>query len=449
MKQFKGPDWTFVDRFTMTPQYLVMCINFIKRAFADMILRVQKMNQPPRPASAQPLAGQPASQQGPAPLNASNLQQLEQQQAALQRAKDPSQSVPPAPTTMQPPFPLGATSPQGVPRVYGPTSVTQETLTLPPPKRRKPNQAGNKAAGKAAPQTPSQVQGETPTTAQAKKPEKPPQNNFKCAVVECQHHLSGFPTQAALDTHSSEEHKLQEAIANAPEFLLESLRTGFSSADSQMKSEQSMPKPARDVSGAKPQAPRPQVKTEGATPASQQVAQSSTVAGMKTASPAPLQAKPSQASKESNLAAVSQTLTKGKIKTAATDIAEASPFRNVDSWSNMLGPIDTASDTFHELAESGFFMVGWSPADELLAYQSFTEMRRKETTQSTDASAQTQHTPQSSEGDSPSSNEGENNEDDWFDLLNLPEDVESTLGLSNVMELDANIDGMEKKDTDA
>src|SRR5436190_21876490 len=89
MKQFKGPDWTLADRFTITPDYLDSAIPYLKKWFAAMISQVQgsRQNQAgtSRPTAHQVPTSQSGGQGNIPPLNASNLHQLEQQQEALQR----------------------------------------------------------------------------------------------------------------------------------------------------------------------------------------------------------------------------------------------------------------------------------------------------------------------------------------------------------------------------
>src|SRR4051812_11420512 len=102
----------------MSPETITSVINHVKKCFSAMMTKIQQ-NQAARTAGNQGSAAQAASQSG-IPLNASNLQQLQQQEEALQRARRANpQTVPPEPTSLQPPFAIGPSSPQGVPQAYG------------------------------------------------------------------------------------------------------------------------------------------------------------------------------------------------------------------------------------------------------------------------------------------------------------------------------------------
>ncbi|KAI1964793.1 hypothetical protein LOZ58_001483 [Ophidiomyces ophidiicola] len=409
MKQFKGPDWTLAENFTITDDYLATAIGYIKKWFSEMINRVQisRQNQTRAAPGAQPPSTpvMPATQNAPAPLNASNLKQFEQQQeAALQRTRNtsqaPAQAVPPAPTTMQPPFPLGATSPQGVPRVYGPTNVTQDTLTLPPPKKRKPNPPSNKAAAKAGQAQPLATKEGSPTITETKKPAAVPKETFKCSVMECTYRLGGFPSKAALDAHVKTEHKPEEQITNPLEYAIESYKIGLGLDKIDKKPPETQKPKLNAVSvppGKLPPSKPGGVKIEAVTPASQQMAQSASIAGIKPNSPAHPQHKPPQ-------------VTPGKGQDMATSKPEVEKDGKKDAISNTVVPQDAVKDpweecptsldsirsTFGDLAKMSYFNASCDPLDELLLSNAFNTAQSKDTPQSTDASALSQ-TPQDSD----------------------------------------------------
>ncbi|KAL4925620.1 mediator complex subunit 15-domain-containing protein [Aspergillus undulatus] len=89
IRQFEpGPDWALNDQITVTSDYLTGTTDYIRKLFHRMIARV---NQQQSQVSGQ----RPGASQGPnaqqtnqnmAPLNASNLQQPQQQEEALQQA---------------------------------------------------------------------------------------------------------------------------------------------------------------------------------------------------------------------------------------------------------------------------------------------------------------------------------------------------------------------------
>jgi len=98
----------------------------------------------PDGAKAQPSAASQAephtSAQPPTPLNAANLQQQQQQLNKLhQRTNSRSSHTPAAPTSAQPPFQFGATSPHGTPAYGGKNTLKQEDLHIPARKKQKQN----------------------------------------------------------------------------------------------------------------------------------------------------------------------------------------------------------------------------------------------------------------------------------------------------------------------
>ncbi|WEW55262.1 hypothetical protein PRK78_000691 [Emydomyces testavorans] len=443
MKQFKGPDWNLAEHFTITPDYLASAIMYIKKWFAETISRVQnsRQNQSSRTAGAQSLNGQTAPQKVPTPLNASNLQQLEQQEAALQRARKAAQPAPPAPTTMQPPFPLGATSPQGVPRVYGPTNVTQESLTLPPPKRRKPNQS-SKAATKPTQQSPSTIQEETPAAAETKKSAPIPKDTFRCPVAECQYHLKGFPSQAALDNHVNEQHKPEEPVSDALEFAIESYRKGLGLDKANKKASEAQDqktKASAALGAGKLPPPKSDVNAESVHPVPQQMAHSTSIAGVKSISPSSLQAKPSQMSATKGSSTTNLKTGPGPDgKKNTTNNTEFGQPPTKDPWEDSPTSLETICSTFSELAEQSYFDIGWDPVDELLVSDAFTAVRSKDTPQSTDASAITQ-TPQDSDVSKDDDIDivmGGMVDDSWIpsDWVRLPEEMEGSLYMNDQWE---------------
>ncbi|EEP82699.1 predicted protein [Uncinocarpus reesii 1704] len=433
MKQFKGPDWTLADHFTIAPEYLNSSIMYIKKWFAEMISRVRSRQGQPKATGPQPLPGQPAPQKAPTPLNASNLQQLEQQEAALQKARM-AQAVPAAPTTVKPPFPIGASSPQGVPRVYGPTNVTQDNLTLPPPKRRKPNQPASKTTTKPGQQPASAVQEEAPAVAEARKPQPVPNHTFKCPVRECQYFIKGFSSRAALDSHVNERHKPEEPINDPVEYAIESFRIGLgidkidkNSSDTK----EGKAKASTALGAGKSQPSKTGTKGESMTPASQRVVKTSSMAAVKSISPASLQQKTSQMSITKELISVEpkRDSSKDDPRIIGTDAYMGSPV--ADPWEQSPTPLEAIRQTFGELAGQGLFDIGRDRVDELLISESFDAIRSKDTPLSMDASATTQ-TSRGSDVSKDDDTQGDK-EDNWVpsDWMQLPEDPDAGLFLSN------------------
>ncbi|KAJ5163029.1 UAA transporter [Penicillium coprophilum] len=203
MRQFKpSQDWVVNEHFTVTPDYLNGAILFMRKLFAVMISRMQ---QGQRPNAPQPPGSNTQAMQGNMPaLNATNLQQLQAQEEALQRARRASsQSVANAPAA-----PFAAPSPRGVPQ-YAPGGLAPENLKLPPPKKRKQSHgvASSPVQATAAPGAAAKY---NKAVADATSNAAAMAGAFKCRVVDCQHHYQGFPTQAALDKHIEESHQPEE-----------------------------------------------------------------------------------------------------------------------------------------------------------------------------------------------------------------------------------------------
>lgn len=226
-----------------------------------MIQKMQQKQDNSQDQARQPQHSQvPAIQQPPQgrmhPLNAENLQQQQQalqmaRKASLQRHHSARDSRPPAaPTSSQPPFPIGAASPHGVPQAYGPNDLTQEKLNWPPAKKRKPNQPGSAAS------TPAQPLGTPGSTASPQltklaSPETQRQGGikveveamftFKCPNDSCEYNIKGFNSQTDLDRHTTEIHEMKEPHIEDPlSWALESLAHGLG-LDSNGKSKSKAP----------------------------------------------------------------------------------------------------------------------------------------------------------------------------------------------------------------
>lgn len=206
IQQFKPTEWTVNDDITIAPDNLKKSLALLKNMFTSMIVRVQSQQ-------LQQVHASMPSTSGPPPLNASNLQQLEEEAKRARRTQN--QNVPAAPIATQPPFPLGEASPQGVPQVYGPGGFSPDKLKIPPTKRRKQSHAStptitNGAAAKAAP-----------------KVDPAKTSLLPCPHAECGHHAKGFSTQAALEKHLDDEHKPKEEIPDPLKYALESFNAGL------------------------------------------------------------------------------------------------------------------------------------------------------------------------------------------------------------------------------
>ncbi|PGH20404.1 hypothetical protein AJ80_03549 [Polytolypa hystricis UAMH7299] len=443
MKQFKGPDWTLADQFTIASDYLSSTIAYLKKWFQAMISHVRPKSQQPQQQAAQPSM---------APLNASNLQQLEQQEEALQRAKRAHAHVaPPAPTALQPPFQLGAPSPQGVPQAYGPTNLTPDKLYIPPPnKRRKPNQQANKTPTS----TPSAV---GPTPAPHGVHQSPPETrkptpgvaplSFKCTITDCQYHVKGFASQAALDNHVDEEHKVEPPIADALEFALESIATGLGIKREQAEDASKVgPVVDGQAQEGKPGAvPKPQsdVKAESMTSG-----RPTSMPG-KSASPASNTAKTPQllGSKGPGASTLKQSKSKNGKKEAVKDQAspeDAASAKN--AWPESAMSFDAIRAAFGDLGDQ-MPTLGPDPVDEILLSEAFTKIRPDSTPQSTDTGANTQ-TPNDSDMSKDDDIDLVPTDDNWIpaDWVNLPGELEGGLLMQEPWE-EINWDSMDTSET--
>lgn len=383
MRQFKAtPEWTPNEQFTMAPQNLTACINFVKKYC--MFLRAsqqqqqqQQQGQPagqrPNPAQAMAAGNQP-NQQPMAALNANNLQQLQQQEEALQRARRASsQSATGAPA------PFGAPSPQGVPHAYGPGSMPPEKLKLPPPKKRKQSHAGpipGQSPGAATPSskaTPGKAAAGDGKQQAAALP-------FKCSVLECQQHFQGFATQAALDKHIEENHKADDVIEDPLEFALEGMRACLVKDEAQTEATPGLKKGG-------------DLKTEGATPATAGATPMGRMPSQLKAggSPASNQQMTPRPSAGKTPAAMKATVSKESKKDAGKP-AEPSGADAVlkDSWADSGVSLEAIHDTFADFGNDGLNGLGLDPLEEFLNADMFVNAESKDTPESVETGGATQ-----------------------------------------------------------
>lgn len=143
------------------------------------------------------------------PLNAANLQQQQQQLIKMhQRSNSRSSRPPAAPTSTQPPFSFGASSPHGQPKIYGrPPTVTQDTLHIPARKKQKTN--GTSVQGTpgstSSPQI-SKVTSPEVKRQQAPEPKIASKPAWPCNDDVCESQNVGFENKEELDLHIQVEH---------------------------------------------------------------------------------------------------------------------------------------------------------------------------------------------------------------------------------------------------
>lgn len=385
LRQFKPtPEWAPNDQLTISPDHLTTCINYIKK-FCYFARASQQQSQPvsqqmnvPQPAAT----GHPPNQAPMPALNANNLQQLQQQEEALQRARRPStQSASGSGTA---PAPFGAPSPQGVPHAYGPGSMPPEKLKLPPPKKRKQSHAGPIPGQAATPGTPNSKTVAAKTSDGKPAPTALP---FKCGVVECQHHYHGFVSQPALDKHIEENHK--EVIEDPLEFALESMRNCLVKEEKVeapgLKKGAAVATEASGKGG--------ETKPEGATP----VASGATPMGrmpsqLKAGSPASNQQMTPRASSGKTPATMKATVSKEGKKEAGKSVEPSGVDATTkDPWADSGVSLEAIHDTFADFGNEGLNGLGIDPMEEFLNADMFTgsESESKDTPESVETGGAT------------------------------------------------------------
>ena len=239
LQQYRDKEYNPKDILTITPAELDQAIDRLRKYFS-FVIQNQKQAQAqarvsgaaqtsmPVTSTAQAPAGQPHA------LSAANLQQQEQdyqvaKRQSMQRHQDRSQ-VPAAPTSDRPPFPLNAASPQGVPQIYGQTQLTQEKLKMPTSKKRKGNHQENTSGTPGQNQaTPGSVSSpDVKRQAGGEESKAEATRAHKCAEANCEFHLQGFATAAALARHRAEEHEVKQPPIEDPlEYALGAVAEGM------------------------------------------------------------------------------------------------------------------------------------------------------------------------------------------------------------------------------
>lgn len=152
----------------------------------------------------QPQQSQPAQPSQPAPLNAANLEKNTQalSKSGHPKANSKANQAPAAPTTAQPPFPFGASSPHGNPSYMG--KPKELNLQL-PQSRKKPKITGQTPQGA----TPSPQLGKNPSPdmRRVSEPQVPSKPFFVCKESDCDTSTVGFSSEQALSQHVQDEHK--------------------------------------------------------------------------------------------------------------------------------------------------------------------------------------------------------------------------------------------------
>jgi hypothetical protein len=460
MRQFKGSDWVLNDQLTMEPENIKKSVTCVRAFFQKMISNMQQQanqsgTQPARPGQ-QPPAG---PQSNGAPLNATNLQQLQQQQEAIHRKRMQSQPVPAAPTATQPPFPIGAASPSGIPQAYGPGGFSPEKLKIPPSKRRKQSQAGVPTPTSAT-ATPIKTEPSKPLPVTGVK-------TFPCPLQDCDYHLKGFPTQVALDKHTEQSHKPEEPIEDALKYALDSFQASLTASARYKAEKEASQKPA---AGDGPKGPvkatpvaalKQEHKAEGGTPSASgatPMARVSSQAGAKSSSPASTQLPTPRAAagKVPTSAALKTSPSKdGRKETekAAEPSTMAEDALMTDSWADSLISLDAIHETFIDLGEDSLPVFGLDPIDEFLNSEMFTSKGQTEDTPDSVETGVVTQTPKDGEA----SKEQESslkisglNDEDWLPVnwTNHPGQYENDLLMNDQVWEDINWDTIDPKEAE-
>jgi hypothetical protein len=499
MRQYKDSDWTPQDQFTMTPSALGKAIQYLKNLVATFKkVHSQQQNQPGGQRPAQAPAPQHSTPPNMAPLNASNLQQHQQQQEEAMRARRAQvQNVSTAPPALRQPFPLGVSSPQGVPQAYGPGGFSPERLKIPLSKRRRQNHGASPTVSPVqapGPVTPAKTEAVKPEAAkvemaktEAVKPEvlravvnmeaekaegaKLPSANteqvdekpFKCAELECEYHEKGFPNQILLDNHNEESHQVLESISNPLEYAMESFQALVAPLKEkdkgQPKDGKKTPAAAADMQRAPSKtAASSAVRVDGMTPTATGIAsmkRDSSQAGPKSVSPMTNQLLLSRAPSGRGLvqpnmkpSASNDGKTDGKLgeQAAASDDVVMK-----DSWADSAVSIEAIGDTFTDFGDDRLRGLGLDPIDEFINSDMFTKIQNKDTPDSIDSGAITQ-TPR--DGDSSQDEDidvkiGGITDDSWIpvDWNNLPGRFEDGLFMTEPWD-DVDWETIEHKEAD-
>lgn len=174
----------------------------------SQLVEQQQQQQPQQPQQQAPPPQQSQVPQ-PAPLNEANLAKNTQ---ALNKKSQQSQGgkagqTPVAPTTAQPPFPFGASSPHGNPSYPG-GKAKDMNLQI-PPARKKQKITGQTPQG-ATPSPQISKKG-SPELKRAPEPQAPPKPVFLCKDPDCETSTVGFPSEQALQQHIEDEHTKPKA----------------------------------------------------------------------------------------------------------------------------------------------------------------------------------------------------------------------------------------------
>ncbi|KAH6720050.1 hypothetical protein BKA61DRAFT_228493 [Leptodontidium sp. MPI-SDFR-AT-0119] len=305
-KQFRGdfnqPNATLKDTFSINMAEIENTRSMMGAIVKVLSERYPNMKKPDGGAknqqgpTSQGEVQQSHPAQPPTPLNAANLHLHQQQQQLSKlhhRNNSRSSNTPAAPTSSQPPFAFGATSPHGTPAYAGKNTLKQEDLHIPARKKQKQN--STPVPGQGTPGSSSSPQVSKAVSPDMKRQQSDAKQRSKpslcCSEPECDRHNVGFESPEALKAHTQEEHirPLENPLKYVQENLAATL--GLDSQGQLKKSAaalelESGPAAAKMTASGSRQGQTPTIKGEntpaGATPMNRQVSmnrQGSTTGG--------------------------------------------------------------------------------------------------------------------------------------------------------------------------
>ena len=242
VRQCRNKEFLPKEEFSITPEKLEECLLKLKSHFKDIMEQHhRRQGQPNSVQERNPeLQAETGSGIGSTTIDGvkSQKQSVPQSLQVRQMSTQKNQGMrdnkaPAAPTSDKPPFSFETPSPtpHGVPKFYGPNTITQDNLRFPPVKKKKPNQPGSSVS------TPMPTHG-TPICVSSPHVNKAPSPRsqrsdtqasiFKCPNPDCDFGEKGFATMSDLAKHKEEAHKPQEPVIDDPlVWALESVRFGL------------------------------------------------------------------------------------------------------------------------------------------------------------------------------------------------------------------------------
>lgn len=189
------------DQFTLSAQELMSCGNFLGVMLKELKQPGKVAEQQQQTQQAQ-MATKTASV--PQPSEAHPFKQAQHSSNKLpQRPNSRGIQPPAAPTSTQPPFQIGAASPDGKPQWVAPSQVTQDSLQMP----RKRVKTGLQTSSPASTSQTASPQTKTRSPELRKQePKAAPKPTFPCTFIDCEMGAPIFASEALRKKHHEEFH---------------------------------------------------------------------------------------------------------------------------------------------------------------------------------------------------------------------------------------------------